>query len=117
MAGDFNQDLLLAGHHYGSSLGREALRAALTSAGLECLTGGTDDPISGPQCLASIDHICVGELLALGRPRSSAWPTPGDLPRGLTDHYGVWVDIEAPSPGPRRRCEDRGEHQAGTAPP
>lgn len=102
VAGDFNQDPLPAGHYYGSAGGREALRAALTGAGLECLTGGADDPLSGSPGLACVDHICVGGLRARGGPRSSVWPAPGELPRGLTDHYGVWADV-APLNWPPQR--------------
>ena len=94
VAGDFNQDLLPSGHYYGSSGGRTALGAALASAGLKCLTGGVDDPLLVSPGLACIDHICVGGLQARGRPPSSAWPRPGTLRRGLTDHYGVWADVE-----------------------
>jgi hypothetical protein len=94
VAGDFNQDLLLSGHYYGSARGRELLRATLSQARLECLTAGADDPLADSPGLACIDHICIGGLRAVGRPRSSAWPVPGKLPRGLTDHYGVWADVE-----------------------
>jgi hypothetical protein len=92
--GDFNQDLLSTGHYYGSTDGRAALQRILLAARLECLTGGADDPLAGSAGLACIDHICVGGLRARGQPRSSAWPAPGELPRSLTDHYGVWADVE-----------------------
>ncbi len=95
VAGDFNQDLLTAGHYYGSIGGRGALREALSTSGLECLTGGADDPLAGTPDLACIDHICVGGLRASRQPRSTAWPAPGELPQNLTDHYGVFVDVEA----------------------
>jgi hypothetical protein len=97
VAGDFNQDLLTSGHYYGSKQGREALREALASAGLECLTGGEDDPLAGVQGIACIDHICVRGLRPNGPRRSTGWPVPGELPNGLTDHYGVWVEFEAPN--------------------
>lgn len=93
VAGDFNQDLLLAGHYYGSAGGREALRVALADVDLECLTGGADDPLSGALGLACIDHICVGGLRILGRPRSTAWPAVGELSKSLTDHYGFWAEV------------------------
>ena len=99
IAGDFNQDLLETGHYYGSAGGRAALRAAITDAGLSCLTGGLDDPLASLPGLACIDHICVGGLRARGVPRSAAWPAPGELPRGLTDHYCIWVDVEQAKPG------------------
>jgi endonuclease/exonuclease/phosphatase family metal-dependent hydrolase len=93
VAGDFNQDLLPVGHYYGSAEGRRALKNALAAAELECLTGGADDPLAGTPGLACIDHICVCGLRPRGQPHSSAWPAPGTLPPGLTDHYGVWVDL------------------------
>jgi hypothetical protein len=109
LAGDFNQDLLPSGHSYGSSGGREALWATLTRLGLECLTGGVDDPLVASPGLACIDHICVGGLRPRGRPPSSAWPQPGTLRRGLTDHYGVWADVEPTEPvqQPRRSGQQR----------
>ncbi len=96
VAGDFNQDLLLSGHYYGSAAGRGTaeIRAALSQARLECLTAGADDPLAGSPGLACIDHICIGGLPAAERTRSTVWPAPGELPCGLTDHYGVWVDAE-----------------------
>jgi hypothetical protein len=97
VAGDFNQDLLASGHYYGSAGGRQALCQALVSAGLDCLTGGADDPLAGVQGLACIDHICVHGLSPGGQPRSTAWPPPGQLPRRLTDHYGVWADFKEPN--------------------
>jgi hypothetical protein len=99
VAGDFNQDLLMLGHYYGSTGGRGALRAALAETGLECLTGGADDPLAGSPGLACIDHICVGGLRAANLPRSSAYPRPGELPRGLTDHYCIWADVLPTEPG------------------
>jgi hypothetical protein len=94
VAGDFNQGLLPAGHYYGSSGSREALRAALAAEGLECLTGEADDPLAGHPGLACLDHICVAGLRPRGRVRSAAWPAPGELTAGLTDHYGTWVDLD-----------------------
>lgn len=94
VAGDFNQDLLAEGHNYGSNGGRRALRDALGAVGLDCLTGGKDDPLGGTPALACIDHVCVRGLRAQGRPRSNAWPPPGTLQKNtLTDHYGVWADL------------------------
>jgi endonuclease/exonuclease/phosphatase family metal-dependent hydrolase len=94
VAGDFNQDLCASDHYYGSQGGREALRTALASVGLECLTGDADDPLGGTQELACIDHICVRNLQVSRRPRSRAWPTPGELQGKLTDHYGVYADLQ-----------------------
>ena len=93
VAGDFNQDLLPAGHYYGSKGGRIALRKALSSCELDCLTSGDDDPLASATRLANIDHICVHKMLPLSSPRSSAWPPIGQL-NGLTDHYCIYSDIE-----------------------
>jgi hypothetical protein len=76
--------------------GRAALREALAEAGLDCLTGGVDDPLAPSPGLACIDHICVGGLRAIGSPRSSVCPRPGESLRGLTDHYCTWVDVDQP---------------------
>ncbi len=92
VAGDFNQDLLPAGHYYGSAAGRQAMREALASASLDCLTGGEDDPLVSTRGRACIDHICVGGVRAVKR--RSVWPAPGELAKQLTDHYGTWADLE-----------------------
>jgi hypothetical protein len=94
VAGDFNQDLFKDGHYYGSEGGRKALREALIKCELDCLTGGDDDPLAGHAGLGSVDHIAVAGLRAVGKPRSTVWPKPGELNRRLlTDHYGVWSDV------------------------
>ncbi len=93
VVGDFNQDLLTAGHYYGSKGGRVALKEALSSCGLDCLTSSEDDPLVGESGLATIDHICVHNMVPLSWPRSSAWPPVGQL-KGLTDHYCIYTDIK-----------------------
>jgi len=92
VAGDFNQDLLLTGHYYGSKNGRAALKETLSSCNLNCLTGSEDDPLADGLGQANIDHICVHEMLPLQSPPSSAWPSVGQL-IGLTDHYCIYTDI------------------------
>ena len=94
VAGDFNQDLLSEGHYYGSGGGRTALRDAFHKCGLDCLTGGKDDPLAGHAGLASVDHIAITGLRAVGERRSTVWPAPGTLNRTLlSDHYGVWAEV------------------------
>ena len=93
VAGDFNQDLLPAGHYYGSKGGRVALKEALSLCDLDCLTSGEDDPLVGESGLATIDHICIRKMMPVSFPRSSAWPPVGQL-KGLTDHYCIYTDIE-----------------------
>jgi endonuclease/exonuclease/phosphatase family metal-dependent hydrolase len=94
LMGDLNQDLLPAGHYYGSDKGRCALRASISRAGLTCLTGGANDPLAAlGSPIASIDHICVSGKPLLTGPLH-IWPAPGQLGNHLTDHHGVAVTLE-----------------------
>jgi endonuclease/exonuclease/phosphatase family metal-dependent hydrolase len=94
VAGDFNQDLAPS-HYYGSARGRLALRHALAEARLVCLTAGADDPLAQVPAHASIDHLCVSEwLLPAERPQARSWPSPPLDRHRLTDHFGVYVDLE-----------------------
>ena len=90
IAGDFNQDLAQK-HYYGSLAGKAALQEALAAHSLSCLTAGRNDPLlDRPGNRANIDHICASHeysCIAQG-----AWPA-GELPRSLSDHYGVWVEL------------------------
>ncbi|MFQ4137926.1 endonuclease/exonuclease/phosphatase family protein [Nodosilinea sp. PGN35] len=94
VAGDFNQDLN-ALHYYGSRRNKQALRQALDSVGLVCHTAGEHDPvhqlIDGQH--SNIDHICLSQDLPGPFQRSFAWPPRLDDLRGLSDHFGVGVDI------------------------
>ena len=92
VAGDFNQDLLIQGHYYGSQLGRTALRTALEQCKLKCITAGDDDPL-GTYGRASIDHICIRGIATKEQQPSSIWPPPGELNNSLSDHYGVYADL------------------------
>ena len=72
-----------------------ALRETLIECELDYLTGGDDDPLINHAGLASVDHIVVAGLRAVGRKRSTVWPEPGELNRTLlSDHYGVWADVD-----------------------
>jgi Endonuclease/Exonuclease/phosphatase family len=96
VAGDFNEYLHSSGPPVGSAAGRSALQKVLAECGLDCLTSGADDPLAGHPGLANIDHIAVAGLRAVGHPRCNVWPPPGTLDeKELTDHYGVWVELEA----------------------
>ncbi|HSM82143.1 MAG TPA: endonuclease/exonuclease/phosphatase family protein [Nodosilinea sp.] len=95
VAGDFNQDLN-ALSYYGSRRNKEALRQALADSDLDCLTAGENDPVHrliGGQH-SNIDHIC----LAKGPPdqfqQSFAWPPHLDELRGLSDHFGVGIEVQ-----------------------
>lgn len=94
IAGDFNQDLN-ALHYYGSRRNKQALRQALDSMGLVCLTAGENDPvhqlIDGQH--SNIDHICLSQDLPGPFRGSFAWPPRLDDLRGLSDHFGVGVEI------------------------
>lgn len=97
LAGDFNQDLgqrLYA----GTALGRTALRQALVNLSLDCLTGDEVDPVAKQTAdvRRNIDHICLDSRFAeLPGIRRGAWPNTAFELKGLSDHFGVWVDVDA----------------------
>jgi hypothetical protein len=98
VAGDFNQDLLLKGHYYGSKSGREALKESFSKVELVCLTGGENDPVakSNPG-KASVDHICLagptGELATIIS-SIGTWSKISESGIHLSDHFGVFVDLD-----------------------
>ncbi len=93
VAGDFNQDLA-ATHYYGSNDGRDALRAALASADLDCVIAGSRDPAAAYTEHKTIDHICLGPTLqALGTSASGTWPPADERGSKLIDHFGTFADI------------------------
>lgn len=95
VAGDFNQDLN-ALHYYGSRRNKQALRQALDSVRLICFTAGENDPvhqlIHGQH--SNIDHICIAADIAERFQNSFAWPQRLDDLRGLSDHFGVGVELK-----------------------
>ncbi|MBE9156352.1 endonuclease/exonuclease/phosphatase family protein [Nodosilinea sp. LEGE 06152] len=94
VAGDFNQDLN-ALHYYGSRRNKQALRQALDSVKLVCLTAGEHDPvhqlIDGQH--SNIDHICIASNVEEHFQNSFAWPQRLDDLRGLSDHFGIGVEL------------------------
>ncbi len=94
IAGDFNQDLNTL-HYYGSRQNKQALRRALADVGLECLTAGENDPVHQLICgqHSNIDHICLSQALPGQFQSSFAWPPRLEDLRGLSDHFGVGVDL------------------------
>jgi len=94
VAGDFNQDLNVL-PYYGSRRTKQALRQALLEADLECLTFGDNDPvrrlINGQH--SNIDHICMTHDPHLEIQRTFAWPEGLEELRGLSDHFGVGLEI------------------------
>ncbi|TWU39986.1 hypothetical protein Q31b_33020 [Novipirellula aureliae] len=96
IAGDLNQDLANS-HYCGSRVGRTALRDAIKTSGLNCLASGEFDRVSElteGRCSA-IDHNCLSESWTSRFRRSSnVWPGESERTSSLSDHFGVWVDIE-----------------------
>jgi hypothetical protein len=94
VAGDFNQDLLDAGHYYGSRSRRQALQDTLERATLTCVTGGTADPVARQiPGHASVDHVCIPQDSRITVTDMVVWPSTNELRRGLSDHYGVLVSL------------------------
>jgi endonuclease/exonuclease/phosphatase family metal-dependent hydrolase len=95
IGGDFNQDLQDT-HYYGSRRNRRSLVAALSSAGVQCVTAGEADPVravSGNRC-ATVDHLCLDYTLQTHEVCSvGAWPIAPQPERALSDHYAVWIDL------------------------
>jgi hypothetical protein len=94
LAGDFNQDLNDL-PYYGTRRNKEILRQSLEDSRLDCLTKGEHDPIGritdGQH--ANIDHICLAQSSNLQFQASFVWPHDLDALRGLSDHFGVGVDL------------------------
>ncbi len=95
VAGDFNQDLN-ALNYYGSRRNKQALRQALEGLGLACLTAGENDPVHRllNEQHSTIDHICVTCDGPRQFRRSFTWPPRLEDLRGLSDHFGVGVELE-----------------------
>ena len=93
IAGDFNQDL--AGkHYYGSRKKRLLLETALLETNVIPLTAGKNDPIareSSPN--ACIDHICISSGKNWKSISTERWPATSLPIRGLSDHFGVSVEL------------------------
>jgi hypothetical protein len=94
VAGDFNQDLN-ALNYYGSRHNKQALRQILAEVGLDCLTAGEHDPvhrlINGQH--SNLNHICLTREAAGQFTGAFAWPPGLDDLRGLSDHFGVGVEL------------------------
>ncbi len=97
MAGDFNQDLSDK-HYYGSKIGRAALQLTLEATELECLTSNDRyrvNELTDGRCSA-IDHICLCDTWAPRfRGSSNVWPGENERTSSLSDHFGVWIDLQA----------------------
>ncbi|HIK44649.1 MAG TPA: endonuclease/exonuclease/phosphatase family protein [Leptolyngbyaceae cyanobacterium M65_K2018_010] len=94
VAGDFNQDLNVL-PYYGSRRTKQALRQALLEANLECLTFGDNDPVRRliNSQHSNIDHICMPHRFGLQIQSTFAWPDSLEDLRGLSDHFGVGLEV------------------------
>jgi hypothetical protein len=87
IAGDFNQELV-GSIGAGSRKGRDMLVGTLRDLGLRCVTA--TEPAAGKA--AGIDHIVVSRGLLASE--LEFWPAMiGEL-KGLTDHYGVYAELQ-----------------------
>jgi endonuclease/exonuclease/phosphatase family metal-dependent hydrolase len=90
VAGDFNQ--AWTDIHFGSTVGNEALQRAMDHPNqrLVCVTG-ENDPLIKSTTHRTIDHICVSAPIA--GCKVGIWPESDDRLNGLSDHYGLWLDL------------------------
>jgi hypothetical protein len=96
IAGDFNQDLG-SRSYAGTALGQTSLRRAFGALSLDCLTGDDVDPVAKQTAdvRRNIDHICLdARFNTPSSVRRGAWPGAASELKGLSDHFGVWVDID-----------------------
>jgi hypothetical protein len=94
VAGDFNARLD-ASAHYGTVDARLAILQGLADAGAKCLTADeTSDSQAHDSRLASLDHVAVTELAALGS-RLETVPSVVDGHR-ISDRDGVLVELTWP---------------------
>ncbi|MEO1067503.1 MAG: hypothetical protein AAFW95_00010 [Cyanobacteria bacterium J06638_6] len=95
VAGDFHQDLN-ALNYYGSRRRKQALRQALAEAELDCLTAGEHDPVHRliDSQHSNINHICLTRDTAQAFTVAFAWPPRLDNLRGLSEHFGVGVELK-----------------------
>ncbi len=89
VAGDFNVHFT-----YKASYGRKTERTmseALTAQNLQCLTPGNVPHTQK----AAIDHICVSRrTIQVEGPKIGSWLIPIVHGKAITDHHGVFADIE-----------------------
>jgi hypothetical protein len=91
IAGDFNQSLPHQ-RYYGSKQNEFALNKVMDSLGVTCATLGNDPLTNNPR----IDHICVRQsrLATSVVSRVGAWPVPSINEKPITDHAGVFADLD-----------------------
>jgi len=94
--GDLNQPIGVGPpRYYGSEVNERHLGEALARLGLIAFTAGDNDPVRrGSNRLACIDHIC-GPISYVPRVRRTIrWPDSPKPLDGLSDHFGVAVELE-----------------------
>ena len=91
VAGDFNQSLPYVAP-YGYRKGEIAINSVLKKHDLLCLTEKQVLPSGKPM----IDHVCVSQkgLKMKSVPNVNIWETPLINEKPITDHVGVFVDLE-----------------------
>ena len=91
VAGDFNQSIPF--DECGYKRGETILNKALKNLDLMCLTQGKCQFTNKPR----IDHICVSRsgFDPESPPQSKNWEIPSCNGKPVTDHSGVYVDLEA----------------------
>jgi len=92
VAGYFNQSLPHQ-RYYGFRPTEVALKSALEKHGLGCVTEGNIPSTGVPR----IDHICVhkGDCK---KTMIGGWPVPCIGEKSITDHHGVYADVNPVSP-------------------
>jgi len=83
---------------YGTHQGREKLSALLATNGLQCVT--KDDFFATGQLTSgsTVDHICLDNELTKLVTHVEPWEAGNsDSGKVLTDHSGIWVELEAAS--------------------
>ena len=91
VAGDFNLAIPYQ-RYYGSRRGAEALAETMQRHNLVCLTPGNEPMKEEPR----IDHICMERngLKSSVVPQAGAWTIPMIDEKPVTDHVGVFVDLD-----------------------
>ena len=90
--GDYNQNRDGA-RWYGTRKGREMLGAALSDAGLKCVTEEDFVKAGKLRDRHTVDHLCMDETLAARVVHVDAWERTGADGMRLSDHSGVVVDL------------------------
>lgn len=96
IAGDFNQSRDGSGW-YEDAYSVSALSGALARASLQCVT--EIDMRANGLSRATVDHICLSQPFSGGVCRVGAWEGKTEDGCRMSDHNGVFVDVEYPRCG------------------